>query len=496
MSSRPNVHRLRYVHVVCLVTFGIAVSCERHTPPESAGSGPGESSPVQSQARVQVAAPDGMSAGVAQLVREQEAELATRPDDAQAYLRLGMIYDRNSFPEAAAEAYGIAATLQPDDARSRYHLGRMREVLGDVPGAIDALRSCVQRAPDAVMAHARMADLALSLGRLEDAEDGFFAAARADGEHPVGPEGLARVAFARGDAAGAAALLEAYLTRHPNRGYARFLLGTAYRALGRLDEARVQLEASAGSSPAAPDPWLDETAAWLAGYHGVMGRAVELGRAGEAEQIVDSLRALRAELPDDFAALEKLVAAELQLQRADEAQVALNDFLSRWPEHPRARYLMALVLEAQGDLVGGREAAQQSLDAQGDWVPAHELAARLAWRSEDLKAAATSLEAALHHGGPKHDTLLKLARARALLGDPAAARVALRGATEASPQSVEAWVLLCADALKSAAPPPQWVQADVAEARTAWERAHALAPDDPRVKQLGVALQEVPDSDG
>jgi tetratricopeptide (TPR) repeat protein len=275
------------------------------------------------------------------------------------------------------------------------------------------------------------------MGELDAARASFARALDLNGRHPAGPEGLARVALAEGEAAAAADVLEIFLLRHPDRGHARFLLGTAYRMLGRLDEARVQLELSEGSSPAAADPWLEETEAYLAGYHGVMQRAVELGAAGEAAQIAESLTMLRREYPDDVTSLEKLVAAQLQLGRPDDAIAELDNFLERTPEHSRAWFLRALVLEAKGDLQAAEVAIAHSIGAQGDWVPSHELAARVSWRRNDLVQAVESLERALHLGGAKLNTMLKLARALQLLGDPGKARDVLHAASDAFPLSAE-----------------------------------------------------------
>ena len=375
----------------------------------------------------------GDASHVELLARDQLARMAQRPEDAQGYLELGMLYDQNSRPALAVEAYEDALRWDASNARALYHLGRMREVLGDLPGALQAFESCVELASDAVMAHARLGDLQLSTGELDAARASFARALDLDGHHPAGPEGLARVALAEGQAAVAVDVLKKFLLQSPERGHARFLLGTAYRSLGRLDEARVQLELSEGSSPAVADPWLEETKAYLAGYHGVMQRVVERGTAGEADQIVEFLEVLRREYPDDVTALEKLVAAQLQLGRPGDAIAALDDFLQRTPDHSRAWFLRALALEAKGDLGAAEVAIARSIAGQSDWVPAHELAARVSWRRNDLPQAVESLERALYLGGPKLNTMLKLARALQLVGDSQEARKVLRAASEAFP---------------------------------------------------------------
>ncbi len=465
---------------LCFLTASSFMSCERHN-------------------ERPVLIPDvaaGLTDVLADLVRVQHVRIAEQPDDVSRYLELGMLYDSNSVPRAAAEAYLAAvdcsdrvqatrAAAVPGSgdlaelkARSLYHLGRMQEQMGEVLAAQESFRACVAVAPQVAMAHARLGELQLNSGALAPARASFEASRRAEPAHPAGWEGLARVALAEGDAEAASALLEEYLQTQPDRGYARFLLGTAYRRLGRVADALEQLERGAGASPALPDPWLEETQEHLAGYHGIMGRAVLQGRAGAAQEIVESLRALRAELPDDVAALEKLVAAELQLQQLASAEEALDDFLGRHPEHPRAWYLRALVREAAGDLASASSAVARSLSEAEGWVPSHELAARLAWRSGDLSSAATALEQALHYGGPKLDSLLKLSRARGLSGDRSRALQHAREAVAAFPRSLDACLQLGGLAMGF----------DRAAAQEAQAAAQALAPEDPRVLQMGAAL--------
>ncbi len=472
--------------VASLVTCLALVSCDRHTSTTDGTSrdAPGDDAtrgaPAPAAFLLDGRDPvDGVPGELADAVRAQVRRIASAPDRADGYRELGMLYDSNSLPGRAAAAYAEAVARDVRDARALYHLGRMRLQLGDVEGARDAWTACAGLAPEVPTVHARLGDLFLDTGEDDLARAAYEAARVADPEHPAGVEGLARAALARGEPGEAAALLEAWLARHPERGHARFLLGTAYRALGRIDDARTQLELGAGASPALPDPWLDETLLHVAGYRGVMDRAVQAGRAGQASAVVDDLLALRRAHPDDVPALEKLVAALLQLGRKDEALTALDDFDRHVPDHPRALYLRALVLEARGSRADARTAVTRSLAVQDDWVPAHELAARLAWGAGDLRGAAGELEAALHHGGPRVDTLLKLARARTLLGDATAATDALRRATDAAPTHVEAWMQRCADAVGRRS----W-----STARDALDRLVALAPGDPRTEQLRQAI--------
>lgn len=116
----------------------------------------------------------------------------------------------------------------------------LRELRGDVPGAVTAMTQAAiagtGSAPgDVAYVETLLGDLHLGAGRLADAETAYR---RALGRvpAPVAKVGLARVAAARGDLAGAATTLEEVTTRLPQPAWLA-LLGDVQSALGRAPEA-------------------------------------------------------------------------------------------------------------------------------------------------------------------------------------------------------------------------------------------------------------------
>lgn len=445
--------------------------------PGPAPGAPGAAVGAQVEAALADLAPEAKAAVAASLARAR-----AEPGSAEARLDLAMRLDAHGLPGPAAAEYAAAAGLDPRSARARYHLGFCRELTGDAAGALQAYAEAAAADPSSAPAHARLGQARLEAGQLDAAQAAFERARDAAPEHPAGCEGLARVALARDDPQGAVALLEPYLARHPERGYARHLLGTALRELGRLDEALPHLQAGAQASPAWPDAWRAEVAALEAGDRAVLDRAVERGAAGSASEVLDELRALHRRSPHDVVALEKLVGALLQVGRLDEANEVLRAATAEGG-HPRAWFLAALVHEQRGALPEALDAAQRSLQLQPGWVPAHELAARLRWKSGDLAGAAQALEEGLALGGEDPVQLVKLARARTLLQQWEPARAAARRATAADPRSVGAWMALADAAAGGGAPD---------EARDAVAQALRLAPQDEGVRRAAAALAGEP----
>lgn len=75
------------------------------------------------------------------------------PDDAWAWYAIGVCEDRLDHPDAAVPAYRQALTLVPDWTKALKSIGRDLYLLGDYPGAENALRRYCETLPDDKEAH-------------------------------------------------------------------------------------------------------------------------------------------------------------------------------------------------------------------------------------------------------------------------------------------------------------------------------------------------------
>jgi pentatricopeptide repeat protein len=152
-----------------------------------------------------------------------------------AYVELGR-YDE------AAEAVQEMLDRRPSLA-SLSRASYLRELNGDVPGAITAMTQAAiagasSAASDVAYVETLLGDLHLGAGALPEAE-GAYRRALARADAPTAEVGLARVAAARGDLAGAAAQLEEVTARLPQPAWLA-LLGDVQAALGRPSDAAAQ----------------------------------------------------------------------------------------------------------------------------------------------------------------------------------------------------------------------------------------------------------------
>jgi tetratricopeptide (TPR) repeat protein len=116
----------------------------------------------------------------------------------------------------------------------------LRELTGDTPGAVTAMTQAAiagagSAAADVAYVETLLGDLHLGAGRLAEAE-GAYRRGLGRADSPAAEVGLARVAAARGDLAGAATLLEEVTARLPQPAWLA-LLGDVQAGLGRAADA-------------------------------------------------------------------------------------------------------------------------------------------------------------------------------------------------------------------------------------------------------------------
>ena len=196
-----------------------------------------------------------------------------RPTSADAVGALGLAYHADMFYDQAERCYAIAEALSGFAWRWTYYRALVRDARGDADALAAGLRQVVKTAPEVSEAWWRLGDVEVKAGRYDSAGDAWRRAlslpeptrpAAKDGvparvaAAPVSAYaalGLARLAMLQGDANGARELLESVAEKAPTFGPAFRLLGDAYVALGRREDAKRSVRI-ADRSPAY-DPYFD-----------------------------------------------------------------------------------------------------------------------------------------------------------------------------------------------------------------------------------------------
>lgn len=283
--------------------------------------------------------------GKARRLGQQARDLA--PYDAAV---LGVLVDANvelGRYERAADRLEEMLDLEPGlPALSR--VSYLRELHGDLPGAVDAMQQAEAAGPDAgfeaSLVTALLGDLRLKQGDVDAAERAYQRALARSSDQLAAEVGLARVEAIRGDLVAATTRLEELVDRNP-RPDAAILLGSLQSLEGREEEAArtdelvrtiVRLQQDAGQS-------VDLELAVFEADRGDPARAVELARAAYEAR------------PDNVFAADALAWALFADGQPGKAAARMDEALRLDPAAPLLRYHAAEVYAAADQLDRARE---------------------------------------------------------------------------------------------------------------------------------------------
>ena len=334
-------------------------------------------------------------------------------DLAAAYGQTGGYYLAHKLWVAAEACYANAQRLDPDDPRWPYYLGYRYQQDAQPELAAAAYARALDLDPGLTAAQLRLGMLDLDLNRLDQAVPLLSAAAEDPGLRGAALYGLGRAAQARRDPAAAVPLFEQALAEDPDASQIHYALAMAYRALGKLDEARAHLALRGDGESSIGDPLVDDLARLLSGARTLYYRGIEAMRAGHyAVAVAAFAEALELE-PDNVNARVTLARARYLAGDQVGAARELRDALGRDPDHTLALFLLGALLEEQGDAEGAQAQYQHALQIDPEHGGAHHALGNALMRRGDYQGAAVHYAAAL--AAVPQDTPAALMQAMALV---------------------------------------------------------------------------------
>jgi len=393
-----------------------------------------------------------------------------------------MVCEANGLAGAARDAYANAAAIHTSEAKWMYHLAAVESRLGRTDDAVRDMRRAIDRNSTYAPAYWRLGLWLLDQNHVEDAERAFGRATEVDPADRAGWIGLARVYLQRDENDRAAGLLERLVAAAPAEGYTLQLLGTAYRRLGRVDQAASASQVGAKGEPQWSDPWTDEMLDFRRGYAALLKDATAYIVAGRFPQAIAILEQLRRDKPDDVVLMAHLgqvyVAAG---QDADGVQL-LERAIAREPDRFEARVDLATGYMHLGNLAKARAAVERALAQNPSYAPAHETFGLILWRAGDARAAVAAFDRAVQLDPRNARALIWTAMVETNEGRTSDALAAFRRAAHTDPTNVDAWIGIANAEMN---------RHDLDAAAAPLQNAQRLQPDRPAVKATADRLRSL-----
>jgi tetratricopeptide (TPR) repeat protein len=417
---------------------------------------------------------------VADAARQARDILAQDPHDPERWGRFGMICEANGVIGAARDAYAEATSIPGADAKWWYRLAFVQARSGRTDEAILSVRQAIALNPAYAPAHQRLGLWLLDRDDTDGAERAFARASALEPGSVSSAVGLARVYLQRGHNQQAVDLLERTLAAHAGDRYAMQLLGTAYRRIGRVDEAEYALAVGATGEPAWPDPWTDEMLQYRRGFAVRLKDATQYFVAGRTAEAIALLQQLRQEKPDDIALRAHLGEVFLAAGRTGEGVAILEQVVAADPLRFEAYVNLASGYLNAHDLARAEAAVDRAIAINPALGRAYATKGLILWRGGHDRAALDALREAVRCDPRDVRALVWTGMVEMNVNRPLDAVESFGRATRLDPTRVDAWVGIANAAMTLGA----WDQADAA-----LQRAAQLNPNAPAVQESADRLR-------
>ena len=332
---------------------------------------------------------------------------------ADAYGELGLQLQAYDLRQSAVNSYRHAETLSPEDYRWAHLLGSVLQSVGDADRARKRFRRVVTLEPRYAPAWVYLGQLELEQNRRADARDAFDRAMAIEPDCAPCRVGLGRVALLDEDYERALGLFQEALELSPTSNNIHYHLAMTLRGLGKLDEAKRQLEQRGPVKAGIADPLLAEVPARLRGSRALQDEGVALARSGRLEEAIERFREALELEPADSMTRFYVGLAQAKLGRLDAARDAFLEAIRLEPRSERAQLFLGSVLALQGNDPGAAEAFAAALEIHPGLTAARNERAKALQRLGRYAAALDEFEEVLR--GDPGNPEARLYRAFALI---------------------------------------------------------------------------------
>lgn len=327
-----------------------------------------------------------------------EARIRDHPD-ADAYIALGVWFDRHQMWECADQTIRSGLKIAPDSARLNYLLGLGLYSSGQTQEAIAPLRQAVHIDPDVLQPHQLLGAALARLGDNREALGEWQAALKIDPSSKEVLDGLARSMIAAGDYDAAIQALRST----PLDEKLTFDLATAYKQAGMYDEAAQALSKGLESFP-------DSDA--LTGA--LVALNVDESHFQDATLLAEKIASRK---PKDLEAQRIYFRALVITGDNDNAAALGRKLLALAPHDADLLNLNGLLEQKAGDFAAARKHLEEAVAlSPNDYNPRVNLGVVLA-ELKDAAGARRQFEKAIELGTDEPQVHFELAKVLRTLGD-------------------------------------------------------------------------------
>lgn len=291
------------------------------------------------------------------LVHQRRSEVIDAMREPAGWLILGMVYHAHLQYEPARQCYQAATSLGSNDPRVPYLDALILARLGDRSAAIERMLEANELAPRHGATAWRLAQWYLESGEIEAAVKWSDRAVHRSPDDVSAKLVRARVLLQQDQHDEAAAALEQLAEQYPEDRYVRLLLGTAYRGVGRFEDAVREMERGRGAEPTWHDAWMREMQAYYVGFRAAMMRALAYLRANHPDAI-EQFEALREREPGNVDVLVNLSIAYRRHAQPERALDVLHEAAAVEPGRFLVQFHLAATYRQLAGLLHGQDAAR------------------------------------------------------------------------------------------------------------------------------------------
>lgn len=314
---------------------------------------------------------------------------------AEAYGRLGALYQVHGLPGAAQGCYENAMALDPKAFRWFYYAGYLAARSGRHREAIRLYQAARELRPHYPALPLRLAESLLELGRLDQAEQALQPLTERAGVRAQALYDLAQIDLLRHRYEQAATHLQEVLRLDPQADRTYYPLARALRTLGRNEQARTALAKRGKRKPQIDDPMIHDLEGLNQGARRRFAKGLEATRKQEFAAAAKAFgEGLEIE-PQNIHARISYARALFLSDQPKRAAEELERVLKQAPKQGLALFLSAILLERDGRLQQAEQRYRQLLRQEPDHYGAHYCLANRLYLDGRYREAAEHYQAAL-----------------------------------------------------------------------------------------------------